>query len=91
MRGQPNEQEGPLKSITVNRSVRLRDEPSTGHNRWHPDVAPVIAADVGEEVVLETCDASDGHVVYKSEAEAHGPSAAVPPLTVPACVQSKHC
>lgn len=75
-----------MKSITISRSLRLRDEPSTGHNRWHPDVPPVIAADAGEEVVLETRDASDGNVVYGSEAMAYGPNKAVHPLTGPVWV-----
>jgi formamidase len=50
----------PLKSVEINRSKPLREEPNTGHNRWHPDIPAVIAADPGEEVVLETRDAMDG-------------------------------
>ncbi len=48
-----------MKSIEIDRSRRLKDEPAKGHNRWHPDVAPVLEIDPGEEVVLETRDASD--------------------------------
>ena len=48
-----------MKSIEIDRSKRLKDEPQKGHNRWHPDVTPVIEAELGEEVVLETRDASD--------------------------------
>jgi formamidase len=47
------------KSISIDRSKRLRDEPHTGHNRWHPDIPPVIEVDPGEEVTLETRDAND--------------------------------
>ena len=47
------------KSIEIDRKKRLRDEPHKGHNRWHPDVAPVIEAAPGEEVTLQTRDASD--------------------------------
>src|SRR6185295_20109164 len=47
------------KSIEIDRKKRLRDQPHTGHNRWHPDIAPVIEAAPGEEVVLETRDALD--------------------------------
>jgi len=47
------------KSITIDRRKRLREEPHTGHNRWHPDIAPVIEAAPGEEVTLETRDAND--------------------------------
>jgi len=48
-----------MKSIEIDRSKRLKDEPSKGHNRWHPDVIPVLEVDPAEEVVLETRDASD--------------------------------
>ena len=48
-----------MKSIEIDRSKRLKEEPSKGHNRWHPDVTPVVEADLGEEVVLETRDAAD--------------------------------
>lgn len=51
-----------MKSITIDRTKRLKDEPSKGHNRWHPDVTPVIEADEGEEVVLETRCASDSQI-----------------------------
>jgi hypothetical protein len=47
------------KSIEIDRSKRLREEPHKGHNRWHPDIAPVIEAAPGEEVTLETRDAND--------------------------------
>lgn len=48
-----------MQSITIDRSKRLKDEPHVGHNRWHPDIPPLLAVDPGEEVVLETRDASD--------------------------------
>ncbi len=47
------------KSIEIDRKKRLREEPRKGHNRWHPDIAPVIEAEPGEEVTLETRDAND--------------------------------
>jgi hypothetical protein len=51
-----------MKSIEIDRSKRLKEEPHTGHNRWHPDVAPIVEVEPGEEVVLETRDASDGQI-----------------------------
>ena len=51
-----------MKSIEIDRDKRLKDEPQKGHNRWHPDVTPVVEADPGEEVVLETRDASDSQI-----------------------------
>ena len=47
------------KNISIDRTKRLREEPHTGHNRWHPDIPPVIEAEPGEEVTLETRDAVD--------------------------------
>ena len=51
-----------MKSIEIDRSKRLKEEPHTGHNRWHPDVPAILEVDPGEEVVLETRDASDGQI-----------------------------
>ena len=48
-----------MQSITIDRNKRLKDEPHKGHNRWHPDIPPLVEVDPGEEVVLETRDASD--------------------------------
>ena len=47
------------KSIEIDRKKRLREEPGKGHNRWHPDIAPVIEVEAGEEGTLETRDAND--------------------------------
>ena len=57
------------KSISIDRNKRLRDEPHKGHNRWHPDIAPVIEAEPGEEVTLETRDANDLQIGPKSTAK----------------------
>src|SRR5262249_40228066 len=35
-------QEHHMKSITIDRSKRLKDEPQTGHNRWHPDIPAIL-------------------------------------------------
>ena len=50
------------KRVTIDRSKRLRDEPHTGHNRWHADIPAIIEVDPGVEVVLETRDAADGAI-----------------------------
>ncbi len=47
------------KGISIDRRKRLHEEPHTGHNRWHPDIPPVIEVEPGEEVTLETRDAND--------------------------------
>ena len=51
-----------MESIEIDRSKRLKQEPHKGHNRWHPDVTPILEADPGEEVAIETRDASDGQM-----------------------------
>ena len=51
-----------MKSIELDYSKRCADEPNKGHNRWHPDIPPVIEADPGEEVVIQTRNAFDGGV-----------------------------
>ena len=51
-----------MKSIAINRSKPLKDEPNTGHNRWHPDIPAVVEVAAGEEVVIQTRDAMDGQL-----------------------------
>ena len=51
-----------MKSVEIDRSKRLKEESAKGHNRWHPDIPPILEIDPGEEVVLETRDASDGQI-----------------------------
>ena len=48
--------------IRIDRSKTLLEEPNTGHNRWHPDIPPVLRCEPGDEVVLETRDAFDGQM-----------------------------
>jgi formamidase len=51
-----------MKSITVDYSKRLAEEPGKGHNRWHESIAPLIEAAPGEEVEIQTRDAFDGQI-----------------------------
>jgi formamidase len=46
--------------VRVDRTKRLAQDPGSGHNRWHPDIPPLVTYDPGEEVILETRDAFDG-------------------------------
>jgi formamidase len=48
--------------IRIDRSKTLAEEPGTGHNRWHPDIPPVIRCQPGDEVILDTRDAFDGQM-----------------------------
>ena len=51
-----------VHEVRVDRSKTLVEEPTTGHNRWHPDIAPIVRCEPGDEVVLETRDAFDGQM-----------------------------
>jgi formamidase len=42
-----------MLGIRIDRTKRLAEDPDTGHNRWHPDIPPVIRCDLGDEVILE--------------------------------------
>ena len=78
-----------MKSVAIDRSKHLKDEPSTGHNRFHPDIEPIVSVDEGEEVVLATRDGVDGQLGPSvSEAGIAGMDAgAVHPLTGPVFVK----
>jgi formamidase len=52
----------PTHAIRIDRRKPLRDEPGTGHNRWHPDIPPVLRVKPGDTVMLETRDAVDGAI-----------------------------
>ena len=51
-----------MKVIEIDRSKRLKQEPHTGHNRWHPDIPAILEVEPDEEVVLEIRDALDGQI-----------------------------
>ena len=34
-----------MKSIEIDRSKRLKDEPNKGHNRWHTDIPAILEVD----------------------------------------------
>jgi formamidase len=78
-----------MKTIRIDRRTHLSDQPETGHNRWHPDVPPVLEVEAGEEVALETRDAIDGYLTPRSTvADFAGlPLGAIHPLTGPLYVK----
>ena len=51
-----------MHTIRINRAKPLAAEPHVGHNRYHPDIAPVAEVAEGEEMALETRDALDGQI-----------------------------
>lgn len=52
--------------VTIDRQKALALDPNTGHNRWHPNIPPILRVDQGEVVALETRDAFDGHITPSS-------------------------
>ena len=58
--------------VRVDYAKALAEEPETGHNRWHPDIPPVVVCDPGDEVVLQTRDALDGQIGPDATAETVG-------------------
>jgi formamidase len=52
--------------IAIDRTKTLAEEPTTGHNRWHPDIPPIAAVEPGQVVGLETRDALDSQVTGTS-------------------------
>jgi formamidase len=78
-----------MHAIRIDRSKPLSAEPHTGHNRYHPDIAPVLEVGEGEEVILETRDAVDGQLSPSSTeaAFANLNAGAIHPLTGPIFVK----
>ncbi len=78
-----------MKSVEIDRSKRLKDQPGTGHNRFHPDIPPIVSAAEGEDVVLATRDGVDGQLgPATAEADmARMEAGAIHPLTGPVFVE----
>src|SRR5205085_11315477 len=79
----------PMHAIRIDRSRPLADEPHVGHNRYHPDIAPVAEVGEGAEIALETRDALDGQIKPGMAAAdlASIEAGAVHPLTGPVFVK----
>jgi len=78
-----------MHAIRIDRSKPLADEPHLGHNRYHPDIAPVAGVGEGEEIALETRDALDGQITPQTTVAdvAALDAGAVHPLTGPVFVK----
>lgn len=75
--------------VELDRSKRLIEQPGTGHNRWHPDIPPILEVGEGEEVLLETRDGCDGQFGpgVAAEAMASMDAGAIHPITGPVLVK----
>lgn len=60
------------KAVLIDRHLSLPEQPATGHNRWHPDIRPILTATPGEVVRLETRDAADGQITADCSVEVLG-------------------
>ncbi|MCI0548524.1 MAG: acetamidase/formamidase family protein [Candidatus Rokubacteria bacterium] len=78
-----------MKSVEIDRKKRLKEQPATGHNRFHPDIPPLIEVEPGEEVVLETRDGVDGQLGPGTTVAAIAgmEAGAIHPLTGPVLVK----
>ncbi len=78
-----------MKTISIDRGKALAQEPRTGHNRWYPDIEPIVEVGEGDDVALETRDACDGHLTSRSTVAdlATLPAGAIHPLTGPVSVK----
>ena len=75
--------------IRIDHSRALAEEPGTGHNRWHPQIPPILQCDPGDEVVMGTRDALDSQIGLGSTADEviDANLGVVHPLTGPVHVQ----
>jgi formamidase len=78
-----------MHAIRIDRSKPLAAEAHVGHNRYHPDIAPVAEIGEGEEIALETRDALDGQITPQTTVAdfAALDAGAVHPLTGPVFVK----
>lgn len=51
-----------MHEIRLDRGKPLSEQSHLGHNRFHPDLEPVLEVSEGEEVLIETLDAFDGQL-----------------------------
>lgn len=75
--------------LAIDRTKTLAEEPTSGHNRWHPDIPPLAEVEPGQVVGLETRDAFDGFVTPATTAEdlRNANLGVVHPLTGPVYVK----
>ena len=50
-------------AVRIDRRKPLSAEPHCGHNRYHPDIAPILEVAEGDEVILETRTDPTGRLV----------------------------
>ena len=78
-----------MHAIRIDRTKPLAGEPHSGHNRYHPEIAPILEVAEGEEVILETRDGVDGQIGPDATIAdlAHLDAGRIHPLTGPVFVK----
>src|SRR3984885_6804755 len=75
-----------MHAVRIDRTKPLAAEPNTGHNRYHPDIAPLLEVGESEEVSLETRDGVDGQITTLADL-AKLDAGRIHPLTGPVFVK----
>ena len=74
--------------IEIDRSVPVHEGAARGHNRWHPELAPVASVEPGAEVTFELRDSRDRQLSRGSDHEdLLGTPSIAHPLTGPLAVE----
>src|SRR5215469_10557928 len=55
--------------VRLDKTKRLAAQSSKGHNRWHPDIPPILKIEPGDEVTVDTLDAADRQILSTSRLE----------------------
>lgn len=55
--------------IKIDRTKSILAQPYAGHNRWHPDIPPIVSVNPGDIVVIECLDGLDGQLSRNSTHE----------------------
>ena len=55
--------------IEIDRSLPVHEGAANGHNRWHPELAPVASVEPGDEVTFELRDSRDRQLARDSRHE----------------------
>ena len=78
-----------LHRVTIDRTIPLGERPVEGHNRWHPDIPPMICVATGDEAEIHTRDSFDCQICrpWKGPDLAKASLARAHPLTGPVYVE----
>jgi formamidase len=53
-----------VHEIRLDKTRRLAAQSAKGHNRWHPDIPPILRVDPGDEGLVDTLDALDCQIEF---------------------------